>query len=745
MSSSDAGVRNSRAPEGCLFMRASRNVEMAEEESIPLRADITRRFTRARPDRNESADYRSADDDIQRMYYQTADHRRRNYQKVVVKWFLYLITGITVVKKGIEYLEEIKFETIKRIDERGERAASFFAYWGICSTYAFLGAITVAFFGPLAGGSGIPEVKGFLNGVNIRGTINIKSFIGKIISIIFSFSSCLSLGPEGPMVHIGSMVGGGLSAGKSRTLKLRLPLLFDILRSDREQRDFVTSGVAAGIAAAFGAPIGGLLFALEETSSFWSRELTWRTFFGAMVASFTVKGLLSVSSPGVSTLVNDYGLLTFEISVNSLYRVQELLAFAGLGVIGGILGGSFVRLNIRLNHWRRTNIKVHWWRGVAEIMVLVLFFSIITFLIPLAGRCYSNDNFHKKSFEGVCGGGNQTEVHPSSMFCEAGQYNDFVNLLLVPQDHALKNLLSRTRDVFSMGALCGFLVLYFAMVTLTAGTINAGGLFYPMMLLGATYGRICGRLLALWSHNIDPSVYALVGSAAMMSGFSRSTISLVVIVVELTANTQYMLPIMLATMTAKWIGDLISESIYEALLELKKIPFLNHQPPRHTLALTASDVMATPVRCIHEATYRGLISRKQIIVLLANHKYYHKTQQSHDQLEWMDHESKIALLNKKILLAELDLPKDSQNYELSVRHYTDKSASILPVESNYVDAYRTFCLLGLRHLVVIDEEYQVAGMITRHDMLGPEHEQEEVHRRRTLSAGPHRDKLEPIL
>lgn len=82
------------------------------------------------------------------------------------------------------------------------------------------------------------------------------------------------------MVHIGSMIGAGLSAAKSRTLRFRLPSIFERLRSDKEQRDFITSGAAAGISAAFGAPIGGVLFAIEETSSFWSRELTWRTFFG---------------------------------------------------------------------------------------------------------------------------------------------------------------------------------------------------------------------------------------------------------------------------------------------------------------------------------------------------------------------------------------------------------------------------------------------------------------------------------
>jgi chloride channel 7 len=68
-----------------------------------------------------------------------------------------------------------------------------------------------------------------------------------------------------------------------------LPQIFDRLRGDREQRDFIASGAAAGIASAFGAPIGGVLFALEDVSTHWSKELTWRTFFGMIWFSLILK------------------------------------------------------------------------------------------------------------------------------------------------------------------------------------------------------------------------------------------------------------------------------------------------------------------------------------------------------------------------------------------------------------------------------------------------------------------------
>jgi hypothetical protein len=142
---------------------------------------------------------------------------------------------------------------------------------------------------PVAAGSGIPEVKCFLNGIDLPRIVRVKTLICKVVGVLFSVAAGLPVGKEGPMVHSGAVVAAGISQGKTRLGRLDTSFSkFSDFRNDREKRDFVACGAAAGVTSAFGAPIGGVLFSLEEGASYWSTKLTWRAFFCAMTTLATL-------------------------------------------------------------------------------------------------------------------------------------------------------------------------------------------------------------------------------------------------------------------------------------------------------------------------------------------------------------------------------------------------------------------------------------------------------------------------
>jgi H+/Cl- antiporter ClcA len=172
--------------------------------------------------------------------------------------------------------------------------SAFLAYVFYQVLFAAIASLFV-WWEPVAGGSGIPEIKCFLNGIDLPGVVKIKTLLAKVIGVSFSVAAGLPLGKEGPMVHSGGVVGAVISQGP---FNLVCGVDTSDFRNDKEKRDFTACGAAAGIASAFGSPIGGVLFSLEEGSSYWSTQLTWRAFFCAMISLGTLFAIGSFGSFG---------------------------------------------------------------------------------------------------------------------------------------------------------------------------------------------------------------------------------------------------------------------------------------------------------------------------------------------------------------------------------------------------------------------------------------------------------------
>jgi len=179
-----------------------------------------------------------------------------------------------------------------------------FLFVGICAFLIILAAAMTVFWGPGAAGSGVAETMAYINGINYHDFNGIPTLVTKIIAVVLAVSGGLKVGKEGPLAHIGSLMG---------VLMIYVPWQFsEYFRNDRDKRLLVASGAGVGVSVAFGAPIGGALFAYEvaKATSFWNFSLAWKTFFATSVANFTLAILVALRNGNYDSLTNS-GLIKF--------------------------------------------------------------------------------------------------------------------------------------------------------------------------------------------------------------------------------------------------------------------------------------------------------------------------------------------------------------------------------------------------------------------------------------------------
>jgi H+/Cl- antiporter ClcA len=167
-----------------------------------------------------------------------------------------------------------------------------------------ISAILVVYVAPCAVASGTPELMAFLNGINYPKFINYKTLFVKIIGTGLAVSAGLCVGKEGPLAHIGSIIGIAVLYLPFNSLKK--------FRNESCKREIACAGAAAGVSAAFGAPIGGTLFIYEVSrpSTFWSFELTWKIFFCSSISTF-VLNILHCLKKGEDLSITNAGLIKF--------------------------------------------------------------------------------------------------------------------------------------------------------------------------------------------------------------------------------------------------------------------------------------------------------------------------------------------------------------------------------------------------------------------------------------------------
>jgi chloride channel 7 len=210
-----------------------------------------------------------------------------------------------------------------------------------------IAALLTIFVAPTALGSGVAEAMGFLNGVSYTDYICPKTLFVKFAGLALAVSAGICGGKEGPLVHMGSIVGYMVTA---------LPFgCFRYFRNDFEKRKLLAVGTAAGVSAAFGAPIGGSLFAYEisKPSTFWSFSLTWKIFFASSISTFVLSILKQLYQGEFTNIaVVNSGNVKFASSVAVPY-LDSLFAAVIIGASGGLLGAVFIIINNKLNVIRK--------------------------------------------------------------------------------------------------------------------------------------------------------------------------------------------------------------------------------------------------------------------------------------------------------------------------------------------------------------------------------------------------------
>ncbi|KAL6468365.1 hypothetical protein MHYP_G00240420 [Metynnis hypsauchen] len=443
---------------------------------------------------------------------------------------------------------------------------------------------------PQAVGSGIPEMKTILRGVVLKEYLTFKTFVAKVIGLTCALGSGMPLGKEGPFVHVASLCAALLSKF--------MALFGGIYMNELRNTEMLSAACAVGVGCCFAAPIGGVLFSIEVTSTFFAVRNYWRGFFAATFSAFIFR-VLAVWNKDEETIT---ALFKTRFRLDFPFDLQELPAFAVLGIASGFGGALFVYLNrliVESMRKQKTINKFLLKKRLVYPALVTLLVSTLTFP-PGFGQFMAGQLTQHESLVALFD--NRTWYKQG--VAEEFEYASHPEAWKHPQVSVFITLLL-------------FIVMKFWMSAVATTMPVPCGAFMPVFLIGAAFGRLVGESMAAvfpegihtdsTVYPIVPGGYAVVGAAAL-SGAVTHTVSTAVIVFELTGQISHILPVMIAVILANAVAQSLQPSLYDSIIRIQKLPYLPELGwGQEKYNIRVEDIMVRDVRYITlSSTYRDL-------------------------------------------------------------------------------------------------------------------------------------------
>lgn len=406
---------------------------------------------------------------------------------------------------------------------------------------------------PMIKQSGIPEMKLIISGFNyyLKRYLGSRTLFYKIVCLVLVVSSGFWLGIEGPLVHVSCCI-----------FSICFRLVFGEDAAEGVLRELLSAATATGIAVAFNSPIGGVLFVVELLPSYFvPTKIMWNSFVAATVALVALNGFRSFTD-GSNFQEEDLFEVLFG---NFSWLFLEIIPFLLLGVLGGLYGHFYTKTYLRFSDpqfkkwlWNKLAIRGRvreQYGQYVELFIIAMVTGFLTFAIPLTRMPLAA--FLKILFKDCPKDDSALESNSENFMCQPSTGITLLKLVYI-------------------------LIQGFCLSAYSYGLTLPGGILMPSLVMGGAVGRFVGIIsqaiqkavegdyLATCTAKsclVSPSSHAVVGAAAFMSGITKLTLCVVVIMFELTGAVSYVLPIMISVLTSKFVNDQLSvENVYDAWL-----------------------------------------------------------------------------------------------------------------------------------------------------------------------------------